>query len=220
MNIASASYIFVFDGRPGIFRVAAHLRGDIGYDQMSPVDLVVQSLVESAKKGDLQAFESLVRKYQGMVFRYLFHFIGNEGEAEDITQETFLMVFRKLHLHNSDQPFTSWMMRIARNLAISNHRKNVPTPIDPAKAAVAIRDITAGPEYEVLMKEDADDVHLSLQRLSEEFREVLILRYILDIPLQDVADLLELPEGTAKSRVFKARNALRDILSRKGTDPG
>ncbi|MFZ2957608.1 MAG: sigma-70 family RNA polymerase sigma factor [Candidatus Ozemobacteraceae bacterium] len=177
-------------------------------------DVPVKSLVESAKKGDLQAFETLVRMYQGMVFRYLFHFTGNEGEAEDITQETFLMIFRKLHLHHADSPLTSWMMRIARNIAISHHRKQVPTPLDPEKVAAAIRDTQDGPESGLLSREAADEVHLGLQHISEDYREVLILRYILDIPLQDVAELLEIPEGTAKSRVFKARAALRDVLLR------
>lgn len=173
-------------------------------------------LVEEAKKGSLQAFEGIVRHYQGPIFRFLFHFTGHPGEAEDVAQETFLMVHRKLHLHQTGQPFTGWLFTIARNLAVSHHRKRAPAPYDPEVVAAAIRDVTDSPEEALLMKEAADELHHSLQRLPEEFREVLILRYILDLPLQDVAQLLDIPEGTAKSRVFKARNHLREVLSRSG----
>lgn len=178
-------------------------------ESVRPID---PRLVEDAKRGNLQAFEGIIRHYQDHIFRFLFHFTGHPSEAEDVAQETFLMVHRKLHLHQSGQPFTGWLFTIARNLAVSHHRKRAPAPYDPEVVAGAIRDVSDSPEEALLMKEAADEVHLSLQRLPEEFREVLILRYLLDLPLQDVAQLLEIPEGTAKSRVFKARNQLRDIM--------
>jgi RNA polymerase sigma-70 factor (ECF subfamily) len=171
-------------------------------------------LLESSRKGDFKAFEVLVVRYQNMVFRFLFHFMGNATDAEDITQETFLNLYRKLHLYNSAQPFTSWLMTMARNLAISSHRKHTPTPLDPEIVAQAIKDICSGPETEILLREQAAEVHAALQKLPEQFREVLVMRYLLDIPLQDVAELLNIPEGTAKSRIFKARNELREIMGK------
>ena len=171
-----------------------------------------QTLLEAAKKGDLKSFESLILRYQGMVYRFLFHFMGNGSDAEDITQETFLNLYRKLSLHNSAQPFSSWLITMARNLAISYHRRRIPTPLAPEIISSAIKDTCSGPELEIVLREDIAELHLALQKLPEGLREVLIMRYLLDIPLQEVAELLNIPEGTAKSRVFKARNELRDLM--------
>ncbi|OQA05514.1 MAG: ECF RNA polymerase sigma factor SigW [bacterium ADurb.Bin374] len=171
-------------------------------------------LVREALRGNMHAFEMLVSRHHQGVYRFLFHFMGNAADAEDITQETFLNIHRKLKSHNPAQSFTSWMITIARNLAISHHRRRTPSPLDPALLAAAIKDVTPTPESELLAKEAGEEVHAALQRLPEEIREVLIMRYLMDIPLQHVAEMLNIPEGTAKSRLFKARNALREQMER------
>jgi len=171
-------------------------------------------LIQDALRGDAHAFEMLVQRHHSVIYRFLYHFMGNPSDAEDITQETFLNIHRKLRSHNPAQSFCSWIMTIARNLAISHHRRRTPAPLDPAMLAAAIKDVTPNPEQELLAKEAGEEVHMALQRLPAETREILIMRYILDIPLQGVAELLNIPEGTAKSRVFKARNALREQLER------
>lgn len=171
-------------------------------------------LIRDVLRGDDHAFETLVLRHHPCVYRFLYHFMGNGADAEDITQETFLNIHRKLRSHNPAQSFTSWMITIARNLAISHHRRRTPSPLDPALLAAAIKDVAPTPETELLAKEAGEEVHLALQRLPEEIREVLIMRYLMDIPLQNVAELLNIPEGTAKSRLFKARNALREQMER------
>ncbi|MBP7633027.1 sigma-70 family RNA polymerase sigma factor [Candidatus Ozemobacteraceae bacterium] len=171
-------------------------------------------LVREALRGSAHAFEALVSRHQQGVYRFLYHFMGNAADAEDITQETFLNIHRKLKSHNPAQSFTSWMITIARNLAISHHRRRTPSPLDPALLAAAIKDVTPTPESELLAKEAGEEVHAALQRLPEEIREVLIMRYLMDIPLQQVAEMLNIPEGTAKSRLFKARNVLREQMER------
>ena len=179
----------------------------------------LQSLLESAKKGDLKAFEELILHHQGLVYHFLFHFMGNADDAADITQETFINVYRKLSQYNQSQPFTSWLMTIARNLAISHHRKHSATPIDPEILANVIKDFVAGPEVEIVTREDCQELRNALQRLPDQLREVLVMRYLLDIPLQQIAEMLGIPEGTAKSRIFKARQDLREILSRLDSKP-
>ncbi len=173
-----------------------------------------KELVELTLRGDLHAFELLVQRHQNGVFRFLYHFMGNAADAEDVTQETFITIHRKLRSHNPAQSFTSWMMTIARNTAISYHRRRAPAPLDPAMLAAAIKDIAPNPELELLAREAGNEVHAALQRLPAEIREVLIMRYLMDIPLQKVAEMLNIPEGTAKSRLIKARNALREQLDR------
>ncbi|OIP28693.1 hypothetical protein AUK22_03870 [bacterium CG2_30_54_10] len=169
-------------------------------------------LIERSKSGDLGAFEALARKFQGLVFRFLFHFLGSASDAEDLTQETFLIVYRKLSQHDSAHSFPAWLMAIARNLAISYKRKNIPFPLDPAVIASVIKDVCPAPERELLMKEAAQEVHDSLAKLPEIHREILVMRYLLDLPLNEVALLLNIPEGTAKSRLFKAWNELKELL--------
>ncbi len=171
-------------------------------------------LVREALRGNAHAFETLVSRHHQSVYRFLYHFMGNAADAEDITQETFLNIHRKLKSHNPAQSFTAWMITIARNLAISHHRRRTPSPLDPALLAAAIKGVTPTPESELLAKEAGEEVHAALQRLPEEIREVLIMRYLMDIPLQQVAEMLNIPEGTAKSRLFKARNVLREQMER------
>jgi RNA polymerase sigma-70 factor (ECF subfamily) len=170
------------------------------------------ALLKSALSGDMKAFETIVSRHQEMIFRFLFHFTGNATDAEDIAQETFVNLYRKMSLYNSAQPLASWLITMARNLAISNHRKHIPTPLDPDLLNQTLKGVALSPENEVLSRESAREVHAAVQKLPEQLREVLIMRYFLDIPLQDAAELLNIPEGTAKSRVFKARNELRELM--------
>ncbi len=171
-----------------------------------------QVLLQEVLRGDLDAFEQLIQRHQGMVYRFLFHFLGNAADAEDLTQETFLTIHRKLHQHNQALSFRAWMMTIARYLAISHQRKSVPTPLDPVMLAAAIHDVCPAPERELLLKEAGEQVRTALARLPEVHREILVMRYLLDLPLHEVAEMLNIPEGTAKSRLFKARAELRERL--------
>ncbi len=181
---------------------------------MASPNEVDAALVQSALRGDEQAFATLVAKYHGLVLRFLIHFTGNVEEAEDITQETFLKFFAKMNLHNPAHALAGWLVTMARNLAISHHRKRHPTPIAPETLAAVIKTTAASPESETLARAETEELHQCLQGLPENLREVLVLRYIMGIPLQDVADLLGIPPGTAKSRCFAARTELRAALDR------
>ncbi len=178
-------------------------------------EITDQQLVEAARRGEGKAFEALVQKYQGMVFKFLYHFMGSQSDAEDLTQETFVNLYRKLDLFNPSLSFKSWVITMARNLAISFHRRQVPAPIDPEILSEVVKDTVSGPEGDVLSKENVREVQEILAKLPDEMREVLIMRYLLDFPLQKVAETLNIPEGTAKSRAFQARTELRNALIRK-----
>ncbi len=180
-----------------------------------PGDPPDRDLVEATLAGRLSAFETLVDRYQELVFRFLFHFMGHRGDAEDVTQETFLQLFRKLDRYDPAQSLKAWLLTMARNLAISHHRRQTPAPLDPAVIGELVRDVVSGPEAEVLSRDEVRTVQEALHQLPDEFREVLVMRYLLDMPLQKVAETLNIPEGTAKSRVFHARTHLRDALLRR-----
>lgn len=175
----------------------------------SPSD---QELVEAARAGNLKSFEALVLRYQGLVHRFLFHFMRNGQDAEDITQETFVTFYRKLDHYKPQHSLKSWLLTMARNLAISQHRRKSAAPVDPEILASLVRDVAGSPEQEIMLREKVCEVQEAIGKLSDEMREVLVMRYMLDFPIQKVAEILEIPEGTAKSRAFQARNALRESL--------
>ncbi len=170
--------------------------------------------VAASRRGDHQAFGQLIQRYQALVYRFLYHFTGNAGDAEDLTQETFLNLYRKLDLHDPKRKFSAWLVTMARNLAVSQHRRRMPTPLAPEIVAEAIRDVLPGPESTLLWQETANELHLAIRKLPEDLREAVIFRYLLDLQINEIAGLLDLPEGTVKSRVFKARQELRDTLAR------
>lgn len=175
--------------------------------------------VAASRRGDHKAFGQLIQRYQALVYRFLYHFTGNAGDAEDLTQETFLQLYRKLDLHDPKRKFSAWLVTMARNLAVSQHRRRTPTPLAPEIVAEAIRDVLPGPESSMLWQETANELHLAIQKLPDDLREAVIFRYLLDLQINEIAGLLDLPEGTVKSRVFKARQELRDTLARLDQRP-
>jgi RNA polymerase sigma-70 factor, ECF subfamily len=178
-------------------------------EQPTPRD---QELVEAVRKGNLASFDTLVHRYQGIVHRFLFHFMRHSQDAEDVTQETFVTFYRKLDLYKPEHALKSWLLTMARNLAISHHRRRTAAPVDPEILADLVRDVASGPEHEVVLRERVREVQDALGRLPDEMREVLVMRYMLDFPIQKVAEVLNIPEGTAKSRAFQARAALKESL--------
>ncbi|HNV70728.1 MAG TPA: sigma-70 family RNA polymerase sigma factor [Candidatus Ozemobacteraceae bacterium] len=175
--------------------------------------------VAASRRGDQKAFGQLIQRYQALVYRFLFHFTGNASDAEDLTQETFLNLYRKLDLHDPKRKFSAWLLTMARNLAVSQHRRRTPTPLAPEIVAEAIRDVLPSPESSAVWNETANELHLTIQKLPDDLREAVIFRYLLDLQINEIAVLLELPEGTVKSRVFKARQELRDALARLERTP-
>jgi len=171
-----------------------------------------QILIKKVLEGDIQSFEVLILRYQGVVHRFLLHYLGNAADAEELTQETFISIYSKLSQHNSAQSFFGRTMTIARDLAISHHRRHPATPLDSSVLAAAVKDVSPALENDLIMKEAGNEVHQALQALGETSREILIMHYILDLPLEKVSELLNIPEQTAKSRLFKARNEIKALL--------
>jgi RNA polymerase sigma-70 factor (ECF subfamily) len=155
--------------------------------------------IRAAAGGDLAAFESLVRAYQAQVFRFVRHLVGEAGLAEDITQETFLRVYRRLGSFRFQSKFSTWLFQVARNAATDELRRRqrrarlaevAPAP-DPPSAPDARAELRA-----------------ALADLPPALRESLVLVEVFGFPYRDVADVLGVPVGTVKSRVFHARQRL------------
>lgn len=164
------------------------------------------AIVTAAASGDRIAFESLVRQMQGPVWRYVVHLVGDHALAEDISQEVFLRVHRRLHTLQDPSRFVPWLLTIARNAAFDAGRYRKRRPLD----LVGDRDLS--------FTRDDQDPHLGLEvrdalaRLEESLRESVVLVGMIGLTYREAAEAIGVPEGTVKSRTFRARKLLMEML--------
>jgi RNA polymerase sigma-70 factor, ECF subfamily len=187
-----------------------------------------QQLVERAQRGDKKAFELLVLKYQRKLARLLSRFVRDAGEVEDVTQEAFIKAYRALPGFRGDSAFYTWLYRIGINTAKNylvalGRRAPTSTGFDAEEAesfedADQLRD-TNTPENALMSREIAETVNRAMERLPEELRAAISLREIEGLSYEDIANVMNCPIGTVRSRIFRAREAiaaeLRPLL---GTD--
>jgi RNA polymerase sigma-70 factor, ECF subfamily len=157
------------------------------------------ALIRAAAAGDLGAFESLVRAYQEPVWRFLRRLLGDAGVAEDVAQETFLRVFRRLPTFAFEAKFSTWVFQIARNAGVDELRS--------LRRRIRLASLTRPPPA-VGMPEARAEIDAALASLPVDLREAILLIEVLGLRYREVARVLGVPEGTVKSRVFSARSRL------------
>lgn len=167
--------------------------------------------VVAAAAGDIAAFERLVVAVQGPVWRYLVHLVGDRGLAEDLAQEVLIRVYRKLGTLRNPDGFKSWVLVVARNAAYDAGRakKRRPLELVPDPDADLVR--TQGDPHVGAEVRDA------LDRLEPDLREALVLVSMIGLTYREAGETIGVPEGTVKSRVFRARQTLLVML---GDDDG
>ncbi len=195
----------------------------------SPDRAIDQQLVERAQSGDKRAFELLVVKYQRRVGRLVSRLVRDAHEVEDITQETFIRAYRALGNFRAESAFYTWLYRIAVNTA-KNHlvsqgrRPPSSTEMDAAEAEQTdegyhLRE-TATPESELMTKQIANTVQKAMSALPEELRTAITLREIEGLSYEEIAEAMNCPVGTVRSRIFRARDSiaaqLRPLLGTRG----
>jgi RNA polymerase sigma-70 factor, ECF subfamily len=178
---------------------------------------VDQQLVERAQRGDKQAFELLVSKYQRKLARLLSRFIRDATEVEDVTQEAFIKAYRALPTFRGDSAFYTWLYRIGINtaknyLVAMGRRAPTTTEIDSEEAegfedGDQLRDLNT-PENEMMSRQVAETVNQTLETLPEELRSAITLREIEGLSYEDIASIMNCPIGTVRSRIFRAREAI------------
>jgi RNA polymerase sigma-70 factor (ECF subfamily) len=176
-----------------------------------------QQLVERAQRGDKHAFELLVSKYQRKLARLLSRFIRDATEVEDVTQEAFIKAYRALPTFRGDSAFYTWLYRIGINtaknyLAAMGRRAPTTTEIDSEEAegyedGEQLRDLNT-PENQMMSRQVAETVNQTLESLPEELRSAITLREIEGLSYDDIADIMNCPIGTVRSRIFRAREAI------------
>jgi RNA polymerase sigma-70 factor (ECF subfamily) len=172
-------------------------------------------LIDQSLQGDPQAFGQLMEKYQARLYNTMVHVVGCPEEAEDVVQEAFVQVFLKLDTFRGQSAFYPWLYRIAFNQSINRRRRKRPwTSVEDARAAAGEEPLDSAetPGERLLRQERADQLHKALASLCEEHRAILILREIEGCCYQTIAQILDLPVGTVRSRLHRARLQLRDRL--------
>ncbi|WP_060205522.1 RNA polymerase sigma factor SigW [Sporosarcina koreensis] len=181
------------------------------------MDELVNKRINEVIKGDQDAFEEIVTMFQHRLYHVCYRMLGNSQEAEDIAQEAFVRAYVNIHTYDQKRKFSTWLFRIATNLCIDRIRKKKPdyyldATVPGTDGLNMYSQIAAQgdlPEEEVERMEEQDRVQYEIGRLPEKYRTVIILRYMEELPLQEISDILELPLGTVKTRVHRGREALR-----------
>ena len=172
-------------------------------------------LIDEALGGVSAAFGQLVQKYQDRLYNTIVHVAGSTEEALDVVQEAFVQAFLKLDTFQRTAAFYTWLYRIAFNVAISRRRRMRTTvSVDEAREATGDEPASRDPDpTERLEREErAGQVQAALATLSDEHRAVLVLREIDGCCYETIADMLDLPVGTVRSRLHRARLQLREQL--------
>ena len=180
-----------------------------------------RQLVERAQRGDKRAFELLVEKYQRKLARLLSRFIRDPAEVEDVTQEAFIKAYRALPAFRGESAFYTWLYRIGINTAKNylmamGRRAPTSTDVEAEEAegfeeGEQLRDINT-PESVLLSNEIAETVNSTIEQLPEELRTAIQLREIEGMSYEDIAQVMNCPIGTVRSRIFRAREAIAERL--------
>jgi RNA polymerase sigma-70 factor (ECF subfamily) len=183
-----------------------------------------QELVQAAQQGDQGAFSRLVEANQGKIYSLCFRMTGNPDDAADLTQEAFLNAWRGLGKFGGQSTFSTWLYRLAANACIDflrreKRRSALSMTLEDGEDEdhqADLPDERWSPERELERKELRNAVQKGLLTLSPEHRQVLLLRETEGLSYQEIGQALDLEEGTVKSRIARARLALKDYLQKSG----
>jgi RNA polymerase sigma-70 factor (ECF subfamily) len=178
-----------------------------------------EELISRFQEGDTYAFDQLVRRYKDPLLNFIFRFVGDMVEAEDIVQETFYRVFKNKHYYKEVAKFSTWIYTIAGNLAKTELRRRRRRKVfsihkdSREEKDIDIPDIKGDPEKRVNTVLTEKIIEKAIRNLPEKFRQVIILRDVQEFSYEEISSILKVPLGTVKSRVNRARLRLQEDLS-------
>lgn len=184
------------------------------------MNYVEARLVRLARNGDRQAFEELVDMYKDRIYHLAYRMLNFSTEAEDVVQDTFLRVYMNMDRYDENQKFSTWIYRIATNLCIDRLRKRKPNYSLDAEMPDGegadwyslLPSDQDTPEEEFVLSETQEQIRKAIQTLPEKYKSVVVLRYLHDMSLQEIGDVLGMPVTTIKTRVHRGREYLRKKL--------
>jgi len=173
-------------------------------------------LVERARRGDLRAWETIVRTHQGIAFRTAYVLAGNAADAEEAAQDGFVKAYRALGRFRRGAPFRPWLLRIVANEARNRRRSAARRERLSLRAAAEARpgDAVPSPEAALFARESQEQLLAAIERLSEDHRDAIVCRYVLDLSVDEVAAALGVRTGAAKMRISRALERLGEELDR------
>ena len=184
---------------------------------------MIELLVQRAKENDLEAFEEIIKLYEKKVYNLALRYMKNHDDALDVAQEVFIQVYNNLSMFRGEAQFSTWIYRITYNSCVdmlrkqTKTKKNIAISIDDEKFYETQKDKQLlEEEYE--KKETLEFVLKAIDTLPKEQRDVVILRYIKDLSYAQIGEILDIAEGTVKSRLNRARWRIKEIVKLEGTN--
>ena len=179
-------------------------------------------LIQTAIRGREDGFEELVRRYQRPITGYIYRMLNNYDASLDVTQEVFIKVYNSLERYSSEYKFSTWIYRIAHNAAIDYMRRNSVNQqsIEAENAdgtyQLQIESPQPNPEQERERSEWRTEIETVVKCLPQVYRELILLRHAQDLSYDEIAEVTNLPLGTVKNRLFRAREMMREIFVERG----
>lgn len=180
-------------------------------------------LIKKAQSGDVSAFEKIVSEYQNVVYSVVYRYAENSEDAEDMSQEVFIKMFKNINSFQFKSKLSTWIYRVATNTCIDLVKKfkqdNTYSldegieSVDGEKNYIEISDVSMAPENVYGRYETRDVINQAIKNLNEEYRTVIILRDIEGLSYDEISEVLSCSVGTVKSRISRGRRKLREILS-------
>lgn len=176
--------------------------------------------IKQVLKGDHNAFGEIVEVYKDKIFQLCYRMLGNRFEAEDMAQEAFIRAYVNIERYNIDRKFSTWLYRIATNLCIDRIRKKKPDyyldqevqGLDGLTMYSQIASKDRTPDEEVTKLELQEIIQREILKLPEKYRTVIVLKYIDELTLLEISEILDIPIGAVKTRIHRGREALRKQL--------
>lgn len=184
------------------------------------MEAIIKKRIKQVIKGDQDAFAEIIEIYKNSIYQLCFRMLGNRHEAEDMAQEAFIRAYVNINSFNQDLKFSTWLFRIATNLCIDRIRKKKPdyyldaevSGTDGLTMYSQLASDSPLPEKELESLELQETVQKEIMNLPEKYRSVIVLKYIEELSLNEISEILDMPLGTVKTRIHRGREALRQQL--------
>lgn len=192
---------------------------------MALIQSTDHDLVVLARTGSEKAYRELLDRYQRPVFSLIYRMVRDREQAEDLAQETFVKVFNHLESFNPKYKFSSWIFKIASNLSIDHLRKKEPETVslDGSRHATTAEETEASriqvesrdenPEQFVEARELGAEIEQAIGKLRPEYRTAIVLRHVEGRPYEEISEIMDVPLGTVKTYIHRARSELRETLA-------
>jgi RNA polymerase sigma-70 factor (ECF subfamily) len=188
---------------------------DIWPGMNQAVDNPEQLLIQRIAEGSREAFEQLYRAWQARLFRYLLRMVGDSGAAEELTNDTMIAAWKAAPTFKGQSKVSTWLFAIARNKALNSLRRRQPETVE-VEAAMAVAASSGGQEQSVSRDRLHATMKAALQQLSPDHREVMELTFYQELSYQEIAEIMQCPVNTVKTRMFYAKKKLQGILEGRG----